>query len=150
LEFFSKNLKSTWRLGRSLGANLKGGEIIELIGDIGSGKTALVKGIVKGANFSDEVASPTFTLSRIYQSNGAVINHYDFHRLDEPGILKAELAESIQLKETVIIEWPEIVMGVLPPDRLTITISVGKDENFRYFSFNAGKRHKILLKGLKK
>ena len=65
-------------LGVTLGSLLRGGETIELIGDIGAGKTTLTKGLARGMGIAEEVQSPTFTLSRVYDApNGRRLAHYD-------------------------------------------------------------------------
>jgi tRNA threonylcarbamoyladenosine biosynthesis protein TsaE len=107
-----------------LGAQLKGGEVIELVSDLGGGKTTLVRGIAKGFGSSDKVASPTFTVNKEYSSGNKRIVHYDFYRLHDPGLLQFELAEALSDSLTVtIIEWADIVHDVLPQDRLTIQIT---------------------------
>jgi len=111
----------TSRLGELLGSKLAGGEVIELRSDLGGGKTTFVKGLAKGAGSNDQVASPTFTLKRVYKTPKFQIFHYDFYRLSEPGILHEELAESIGDKRAVtVIEWSDIVKDVLPAGRLSI------------------------------
>jgi len=104
---------------------LKGGEVIELRSDLGGGKTTFVRGLVRGAGSRDHVASPTFTLNRIYRAKNLSIYHYDFYRLDDPGILAEQLAESIgDDKAIVIVEWADIVKDVLPPDRISIQLAM--------------------------
>lgn len=110
--------------GARLGASLVGGEMIELIGDVGAGKTTLVKGIAEGLAIDEDVQSPSFTISRMYDGrDGILLAHYDFYRLGEAGIMRDELREAMQDMQTVtVIEWAGIVEGALPADRLTITI----------------------------
>jgi tRNA threonylcarbamoyladenosine biosynthesis protein TsaE len=108
-------------LGNLLGSKLKGGEVIELRSDLGGGKTTFVRGLVQGAGSKDNVTSPTFTLSRIYKMSKLQIHHFDFYRLDDPGILADQLAESISSKNVItVIEWAQIVKNVLPENHLTI------------------------------
>ncbi len=116
--------------GAKLGAILKGGEIIELIGDVGAGKTTLTKGIAAGIGIDEEVQSPTFTISRVYDvPNGLQLAHYDFYRLHDAGIMADELHETATNPATVvIIEWAQIVSGVLPADRLTINLTSPSEE----------------------
>lgn len=116
--------------GEQLGSALKGGEVIELIGDIGAGKTTLTKGIGKALQVDDDVQSPTFTLSRVYESpSGITLAHYDFYRLPDPGVLRMELAEMTTGKHNVtVIEWADVVADVLPSDRLQITIRATADD----------------------
>lgn len=125
--------------GRRLGEACQGGEILELIGDIGAGKTTLTKGIAAGLGVDDEVQSPTFTLSRTYQTRaGGVLVHYDFYRLHDPGILSAELADATRAVDTtVVIEWADTVHHVLPADRLKLTITATADE-VRTLELSAG------------
>ena len=125
--------------GARLGGLLKGGEVIELVGDVGAGKTTLTKGIAAGMGIADDVQSPTFTISRVYDAHDSLrLAHYDFYRLIDAGIMSAELAESIMDSRTVtILEWAEIVSGVLPKDTLTITI-VSPTETMRSVELSAG------------
>ena len=125
MEIVTTGVEETFALGEKLGKSLHGGEVIELVGDIGAGKTALTKGIAKGMGVDDDVQSPTFTTSRLYEGRNRIrLAHYDFYRLQEAGIMNAELSESVHDPETVtIVEWAEIVEGVLPEDRTQIVIS---------------------------
>ena len=112
--------------GARLGALFAGGEVIELVGDVGAGKTTLTKGIAEGMGIAETVQSPSFTISRVYDDTmtGLRLAHYDFYRLHDAGIMAEELRETAQDSQAVtIIEWADIVSGVLPEDRLTITIT---------------------------
>jgi tRNA threonylcarbamoyladenosine biosynthesis protein TsaE len=111
--------------GRALGVLLKGGEIIELAGDVGAGKTTLTKGIADGLGVTEDVQSPSFTISRVYDArDGLVLAHYDFYRLHDAGIMADELHETLHdPKSITIVEWAGIVSGVLPDDRLSIRIT---------------------------
>ncbi len=132
-----------------IGRNLKGGEVIELRSDIGGGKTTLVRGLAKGAGSTDQVASPTFTISRVYNCpNGVRINHFDFYRLNDPGVMQGELGESVTDPTSVtVVEWANIVNQVLPEDRLLIEItSTGEDS--RHIGLAAGPTHIHMLNGL--
>jgi tRNA threonylcarbamoyladenosine biosynthesis protein TsaE len=117
----STSSADTERLGELLGNRLSGGEVIELRSDLGGGKTTFVIGLAGGAGSQDRVSSPTFTLSRIYKAKKLEIHHFDFYRLSEPGILRDQLAESLDNpKAVVIVEWADIVKDVLPKDRFSI------------------------------
>ena len=119
----STSLKNTEKIGELIGKQLNGGEVIELISDLGGGKTVLVKGIAKGAGSTDLVSSPTFTISKVYDCPKFNINHFDFYRLDDPGLVAHELTESIEDNKSVtVIEWPKTVEKILPRKRITITI----------------------------
>lgn len=117
----STSSADTERLGELLGSRLSAGQVIELRSDLGGGKTTFVIGLARGAGSKDRVSSPTFTLSRIYQAKDFDIHHFDFYRLNDPGILRDQLAESISNPQTLtVIEWADIVKDVLPNDRISI------------------------------
>jgi tRNA threonylcarbamoyladenosine biosynthesis protein TsaE len=120
-----KNENEMKEYGKRLGALLQGGEILELVGDVGAGKTTLSKGIAAGMGVDEDVQSPSFTISRVYDTaSGLRLAHYDFYRLHDAGIMTAELYETLSDGRTVtLIEWAEIVTGVLPADRLTVSIT---------------------------
>ena len=125
----STGLGDTALLAESLGKRLHGGETIELVSDVGGGKTTFVKGLAKGFGSSDNVASPSFTISREYVAGERTMYHFDFYRLNDPGIVANELAEVVyDEKAVVVVEWADIVEDVLPADRLTITIKSTGDE----------------------
>lgn len=116
--------QETKDLAMKIGSQLKGGEVFELVGDVGAGKTTFVKGLAKGLEVEDDIQSPSFTISRQYDArDGLQLVHYDFYRLADPGILANEVAEMTQDSTTVtVIEWADIVEGVLPSNRITITL----------------------------
>lgn len=109
--------------GATLGERLTGNETIELVGDVGAGKTTFVKGLARGLGVDEDVQSPSFTISRVYDGrDGIVLAHYDFYRLGEAGILSEDLAESLHDDKTVtVIEWSGIVSDALPDDRIRIS-----------------------------
>jgi tRNA threonylcarbamoyladenosine biosynthesis protein TsaE len=113
------------KLGHRLGQKLRGGELIELVGDVGAGKTTFTKGIATGLAIDEDVQSPSFTISRLYDArDGLHLAHYDFYRLGDAGIMTHELDETIHDSQTVtIIEWSDVVTRVLPDERLRIQFS---------------------------
>lgn len=146
----STSPEDTLSLAAKIGANLKGGEVIELVSDLGGGKTVFVRGLAEGMGSDDQVASPTFTISREYKAGELELHHFDFYRLDDPGIIQAELEESIDNSNVAVaIEWPGIIKGALPDDRLSVSIQRTGDES-RSLTIEAGKMHQHLIKGLAK
>jgi tRNA threonylcarbamoyladenosine biosynthesis protein TsaE len=125
--------------GEKLGRLFSGGEVIELVGDVGAGKTTLVRGIARGMGIDETVQSPSFTISRLYDApDGRRLAHYDFYRLDDAGIMKNELLDTIDTRGTVvIIEWAGTVEETLPKDHLTIRI-MASDESERELVIEAG------------
>ncbi|MEO8104834.1 MAG: tRNA (adenosine(37)-N6)-threonylcarbamoyltransferase complex ATPase subunit type 1 TsaE [Candidatus Saccharibacteria bacterium] len=121
----SPDLATSSRLAAHIGSKLRGGEVIELVSDLGGGKTTFVRGFAHGAGSIDRVTSPSFTLTNVYRTPQLELHHFDFYRLNDPGILRAELVEIIaDPGNVVIIEWAGIVAEVLPAERLTINIRV--------------------------
>ncbi|MEI6850588.1 MAG: tRNA (adenosine(37)-N6)-threonylcarbamoyltransferase complex ATPase subunit type 1 TsaE [Candidatus Saccharibacteria bacterium] len=121
-----KNENEMKLFGITVGSLLLGGEIIELIGDVGSGKTTFVKGLGIGLGVSDNIQSPSFTINRVYNGRDSILlSHYDFYRLETAGIMADGLRETIyDPKIVMIVEWAEVVGGILPNDRLSIKINV--------------------------
>ena len=132
----TNSAEETIDLGREFGSKLKGGEVIEFIGDLGAGKTSFMRGLAEGIESEDSVSSPTFTISNVYSGRDNLsLHHYDFYRLPEPGLIAEDLAEAIQNPKAIIcVEWAESVRGVLPEDRITIEI-IPIDEEKREFKF---------------
>ena len=119
----------TEEFGEMLGSHLIGGECIELISDVGGGKTTFVRGLARGAGSLDNVSSPTFTIAQRYSSPRLTIYHYDFYRLAEAGLVADELAEGLDNPKVVtVVEWAESVKHVLPEKRIQITFHKVADD----------------------
>lgn len=128
--FKSHSAVETEDLGAQLGACLRGGETIELISDLGGGKTTFVRGLVRGTGSPDHVASPTFILGRVYKTPKFDILHFDFYRLSDVGILEHELND-IKNDQTkvLVIEWAGVADYALPQNRVTVWLkSLGEYE----------------------
>ena len=120
-----ENEQATRSLGEKLGLLLHGGEVVELVGDVGAGKTTFVKGLAHGLSIDEDVQSPSFTISRVYEARDDLeLAHYDFYRLNDAGIMANELTETTQDSQSItVIEWADIVEGVLPARRIRITFT---------------------------
>ncbi len=115
--------------GRQMAKNLTFPAVFELIGDVGAGKTTFTRGLAEGLGVSSAVTSPSFTISKRYafplahsknNASGTLI-HYDFYRLDDPGIMREELSEALSLPNAVIIvEWGGDVADLLPTNKTRI------------------------------
>jgi tRNA threonylcarbamoyladenosine biosynthesis protein TsaE len=141
----SYSAEGTENLAEIMGKALKGGETIELISDLGGGKTTFVRGLLRGMGSKDKVASPTFTISKLYKAGSLEVHHFDFYRLAEPGIIANELAEVAgDSKAVVVIEWADIASHVLPKDRLSVTIQVTA-EGSRKLLFKATDKLRYLM-----
>ena len=107
--------------------------VIELIGDVGAGKTTFVRGLAKGLGIKEPVTSPSFTISKSYafkDKNGQekTLIHYDFYRLGDPGLMADDLADAINdPNNIVVVEWGDSIDDVLPENRTKITIQYNED-----------------------
>ncbi|MDL2363644.1 MAG: tRNA (adenosine(37)-N6)-threonylcarbamoyltransferase complex ATPase subunit type 1 TsaE [Patescibacteria group bacterium] len=131
----STSLEDTLHIAATLGRKFKGDEVLVLVSDLGGGKTAFVKGLAKGMGSAEQVHSPTFTVSNQYSAGKLTLHHFDFYRLQDPGVLREELAEVVNDPLAVVaIEWAEIVEDVLPENRITLAITP-TGENSRELTF---------------
>ena len=141
---YGKNLAEKCKLGRDSAATEAGqgkmpprsgktpvqsATVIELVGDVGAGKTTLTRGLAEGLGVTEPVTSPSFTISKAYAlPSGGRLVHYDFYRLGSPGLMVDDLRESLtDPRNVVVIEWGESVAGLLPADHLRIELSYSPD-----------------------
>ncbi len=103
--------------------------VIELVGDVGVGKTTFVRGFAKGLGVKEPVTSPSFTISKSYATgDGRVLTHYDFYRLGDVGLMKEDLDEKLtDPSQIVVIEWGEAVKNLLPENHATIEVRLNDD-----------------------
>ncbi|MGB3700725.1 MAG: tRNA (adenosine(37)-N6)-threonylcarbamoyltransferase complex ATPase subunit type 1 TsaE [Anaerolineales bacterium] len=146
LEFISRGKGYTRRVGIRLGTILKTGDVICLVGDLGSGKTTLVQGMAAGWGSLDRVTSPTFVLVNLYRRlDGGQFHHLDAYRLKD-----AKEAEELDLEAVIdsgplVVEWAERISAALPKNHLWVSMRI-VDENQRDLVFSArGDYYKSLL-----
>jgi tRNA threonylcarbamoyladenosine biosynthesis protein TsaE len=110
--FISHNPAETESLGESLGRAAQCGRVIALSGDLGAGKTQLVKGVARGLGIAACVHSPTFTLVNEYGGGRLRLFHLDLYRLETPGqIVAAGLEEFLRPDGVTVIEWAEKMLN---------------------------------------
>jgi len=115
--------EATEALGRTLAANLRPGDVVALYGDLGTGKTTLARGILRGLGFEGDVASPTFPIVQPYEELALPLWHVDLYRIEDPAEAE-ELALDEALEEgALVVEWPERLGGGLWPQALRLTLS---------------------------
>lgn len=116
----TKTEEETKALAADFASGLKGGEVVELRGDLGSGKTTFVRGVVEALGSSARVKSPTFTVMNEYpvdQKNIKTVAHLDLYRFDYTEQIEALALEDYRNDKTIIfVEWPQKVDdGALQP-----------------------------------
>ena len=125
LDFVSNSPVQTERLGVRLGELLQPGDLICLAGELGTGKTCLARGISRGWGALRSATSPSFTLIHEHPraSDGLALFHVDCYRLQTAAeALTVGLDDVLARPGVVMIEWPERVVSLLPPDWLWITL----------------------------
>ena len=138
----SSSAEQTQRLGQWLGAELKGGDVIGLAGELGSGKTCLVQGIARGLGVDPglPVTSPTFTLVGEYPGR-VRLRHADFYRVESYARLEDAGFDDLLDSDTVlVVEWPERFPEVLPAERLDIRIALVSETERRLHVEGKGAR----------
>ena len=131
----TKSELETMSLGERLARSLHSGATLLLTGDLGAGKTTLVRGIAKGLHIKDVVQSPTFNIMKIYFKGDRPLIHIDAYRL-------ADINSDIGLDEYIgyesgitVIEWPMFIKDLLPEDAIEVNITNDGDDN-RTLKFN--------------
>ena len=113
----------TFALGQRFGRAAEPGLVIALSGDLGAGKTVFAKGFAEGLGIASPITSPTFTLLQIYESGRLPLCHMDAYRLEEEEELEAVGGhEYFGAPWVSLVEWPENVAGLLPPETCWIRI----------------------------
>jgi tRNA threonylcarbamoyladenosine biosynthesis protein TsaE len=122
-EYFSRSADQTRRFGMRLGALIEPNQLFCLSGELGSGKTTLVQGLVQGWGSTDPVTSPTFVLiNEYYRPDGEILFHLDAYRLKN-AIEGEDLdIEGMLARGAMVVEWPENIRSALPNDTLLITL----------------------------
>jgi tRNA threonylcarbamoyladenosine biosynthesis protein TsaE len=109
--------------GAKLAKVCEGSEIIFFYGNLGAGKTTLVRGFIRGLGFTGAVKSPTYTLVEPYEFSNYKVFHFDFYRVQDAQELEFMGIQDYFTPDVIcLIEWPEIALNVLPPPDLTCYI----------------------------
>lgn len=129
-----KNEEETKAFGVQLGRNAARGDIIALIGDLGTGKTALTKYIAKGLGIEETVTSPTFTIVQEYHSGKLPLYHFDVYRIGDPDEMFELGYEEYFFGDGVcVIEWADLIEDLIPPEAKTILLEYGEKEGERIY-----------------
>ena len=112
----TRSVTETLEFGGRLAQELQRGDVIALSGELGAGKTALVKGLARGLGITVEVTSPTFTLIHEYAGGRLALCHIDLYRLDTvPQALAIGIEDYLNGPGVTVIEWAERIGSLLPP-----------------------------------
>lgn len=112
---------ATTRLGTALAAGIAPGRVLHLSGELGTGKTTLVRGLLRALGVSGPVKSPTYAWVEPYSISSLDLYHFDFYRFDKKTEwLSSGLREYFRPEAVCIVEWPERAAGLLPPADLAV------------------------------
>jgi tRNA threonylcarbamoyladenosine biosynthesis protein TsaE len=127
--------EETMALAASIAPRLQPGDIVVLVGDLGSGKTTFAKGIGRGLGVTEPIVSPTFTIVRQYEGRLPLV-HVDVYRLDHLQELHdLGLEELIDNDAVTLVEWGDVVASYLPTDRLDVRLEFGVGDDDRVITF---------------
>jgi tRNA threonylcarbamoyladenosine biosynthesis protein TsaE len=98
----------TIRLGEVIGRSLRAGDVVLLYGELGAGKTTLVRGMARAVGYRGRVSSPTFALAHVYRGKRLTLHHLDLYRLKEGQTEELGLEELLNdSRGAVVVEWPQ-------------------------------------------
>jgi tRNA threonylcarbamoyladenosine biosynthesis protein TsaE len=124
IEFISNSPQDTFSLGQRIASFLTAGSVVALAGELGSGKTYLVKGIAKGLGITETITSPTYTIISEYQSS-PILYHIDAYRLNsDEDFENLGGIEIINGGGISLIEWSERIPKSLPQEKITIILKI--------------------------
>lgn len=132
MEIITKSEKETFDFAKKFAENLKGGEVIGLIGDLGAGKTVFTKGLAAGLGVKDNVNSPTFVLMKVYDikkrtSQIKKLVHLDAYRIKPSAkIANIGLEDYMDEKNVIVVEWPENIR--IKTNQIIIIKAVNNDQ----------------------
>lgn len=130
--FVAKNEQDTIDFAEKFAKKLKVGDIIVLSGELGSGKTKFVQGVLKHFGLEDEISSPTFTIANEYNAGEINIYHFDVYRLEDSDEFYAMGGDELFSTGICLIEWGEMIEDILPKPYTKITFSKNDDDvNYR-------------------
>ncbi len=145
LQFISNKEVETISLGEKIGELLEPGQLILLSGELGAGKTILTQGICSGLGVDEVVTSPTYILINEYEGD-LKIYHMDLYRLEaEEDLYDIGIEDYLDTEGVVLIEWPDLVYDLLPPDFIYIRIVVVNKDTRKILIEAEGDRGRRLI-----
>ena len=127
----TRSLDETLALAGAVGSLLCAGDIVSLVGDLGAGKTVFARGIARALGVTEPVVSPSFTIVREYEGRVPLV-HVDVYRIDTFQELHDLGFEEVVRDDAVtLVEWGDVIDGLLPGDRLDVRLAAGAADDER-------------------
>lgn len=127
----TQSTDETLALAASVGELLRPGDVVSLAGDLGAGKTVFARGVARGLGVAEPVVSPSFTIVREYEGRVPVV-HVDVYRIDTFQELHDLGFEEVVRDDAVtLVEWGDVIDGMLPGDRLDVRLAAGDADDER-------------------
>lgn len=127
-KYITRSEKDTINFAKNFAKDLKSGDIIVLSGELGSGKTKFVQGILEYFGLENEISSPTFTIVNEYNSEKMNIYHFDVYRLEDSDEFYAMGGDEYFSNGICLIEWGEMIEDILPKPYTKITFKKNNDD----------------------
>lgn len=150
MQVITSSPEATFQWGEKLAKLMLAGDTICLSGDLGAGKTLLVKGIASGIGVTEAVTSPTFTLLQIYETGRIPIHHFDLYRLEDSAqLFDIGFEEYVGTDNITLIEWANQFVTEMPEACLWIEIKKGASDEERILTMTPqGARYQALCVGV--
>ncbi len=124
----------TRAFGLELAQSLAAGDVVALIGDLGTGKTALTRYIAEGLGVAARITSPTFTIVKEYTDGRLPLYHFDVYRVsDEDELFNIGIDEYFYGEGVCVVEWADLILGILPENTKFIYLEYGENEGERIY-----------------
>ena len=124
--------EETEQAGADFARTLRPGDVVTLDGELGAGKTAFARGVLRGLGYEGRVTSPTFAIANEYDAPGGMVAHFDLYRiLDEEALFELRFEEYLDGERILRIEWSENAGALLPEAHRTVQITYGAADDTR-------------------
>ncbi len=139
MEYRSESEQETEKLAGALAKTLSPGAVVAFTGDLGSGKTAFVRGLARGLGISQRVTSPTFTIVNEYEGGRLPLFHFDLYRLSgEDELFEIGWEDYLRRGGVCAVEWSEVAPGLLEEGCLRVDLRRNGEENIRVITITGG------------
>ena len=127
----TRSTDETLELAGTVGELLRAGDVVSLVGDLGAGKTVFARGVARALGVTDPVVSPSFTIVREYEGRMPLV-HVDVYRIDTvQELYDLGFEELVRDDGVTLVEWGDMIDGLLPGDRLDVRLTPGATDDER-------------------